>query len=63
MQQDISNPKGSQGALLIKKPTRRGTLLYFFLTNKGDLVRNVKVKGNIGCSESEMMEIKIVTAV
>lgn len=63
MQQDISNPRGSQRALTINIPMRRGTPLYFFLTNKGELLRNVKVKGNIGCSDSEMMEIKILTEV
>ena len=33
------------------------------LTNKEGLVGNVKLKGSLGCSDHEMVEFKILTAV
>ncbi|GAB0179410.1 hypothetical protein GRJ2_000406300 [Grus japonensis] len=44
------------------EPTRRGAMLDLVLTNKDGLVGNVKLKGNLGCSDHEMVEHKILRA-
>ncbi|GAB0178067.1 hypothetical protein GRJ2_000272000 [Grus japonensis] len=43
--------------------TRRGAMLDLVLTNKEGLVGNVKLKSNLGCSDHEMVEFKILRAV
>lgn len=40
---------------MIKEPMRRGALLGLILTNKKGLVRNVKIKGSLGCSDHVMV--------
>jgi len=47
---------------VIEEPTKRGTKLDLVLTNKEGLVGNVKVKGSLGCSDHEMVELKILRA-
>ncbi|PKU46270.1 rna-directed dna polymerase from mobile element jockey-like [Limosa lapponica baueri] len=44
---------------VIEEATRRGATLHLILTKEG-LVGNVKLKGNLGCSEHEMAEFKIL---
>ncbi|GAB0186934.1 hypothetical protein GRJ2_001158700 [Grus japonensis] len=46
-----------------EEPTRRGATLDLILTNKEGLVRNVKLRGNLGCSDHEMVEFRILRAV
>ncbi|GAB0189068.1 mitochondrial enolase superfamily member 1 [Grus japonensis] len=41
---------------------RRGAILDLVLTNKEGLVRNVKLKGSLGCSDHEMVEFRILRA-
>ena len=48
---------------VIEEPTRRGVMLDLVLTNDEGLVGSVKLKGNLGCSDHEMVEFKIVRAV
>jgi len=43
-----------------EKPTRRGVMLDLVLTNKEGLVRNVKLKGSLGCSDHEMVDFEIL---
>ncbi|GAB0206109.1 hypothetical protein GRJ2_003076500 [Grus japonensis] len=43
--------------------TRRGTMLDLSLTNKEGLVRDVKLKGSLDCSDHEMVEFRILRAV
>ncbi|PKU39832.1 dtw domain-containing protein 2 [Limosa lapponica baueri] len=45
---------------LIEEPTRRGADLV--LTNKEGLLRNMKLKGSLGCSNHKMVEFKILRA-
>jgi len=47
---------------LIEEPTRRGAKLDLVLTKKKGLVRNMKLKGSLGCSDHEMVEFKILRA-
>ena len=47
---------------VIEEPTRRGAMLDLVLTNKEGLVGNVKLKGNLVCSDHEMVELKILWA-
>ncbi|GAB0203750.1 hypothetical protein GRJ2_002840600 [Grus japonensis] len=47
---------------MIEEPTRRGAMLDLVLTNKEGLVGDVKLKGSLGCSDHEMVEIKILMA-
>jgi len=47
---------------VIEEPTRSGAMLDLVLTNMEGLVGNVKVKGNLGCSDHKMMEFKILRA-
>ena len=46
----------------LDEPMRRGALLDLVLTNEEGLVRNVKLKGSLGCSDHEMVEFKILRA-
>ncbi|PKU42977.1 hypothetical protein llap_6738 [Limosa lapponica baueri] len=65
-QQGTSNPGDSWNVLVITvfsmEPTRRGAMLDLVLTNNKGLVGNVKLKGNLGCSDHEMVEFKILWA-
>ncbi|GAB0208502.1 hypothetical protein GRJ2_003315900 [Grus japonensis] len=47
---------------VIEEPTRRGAMLDLVLTNKDGLVGDVKLKGSLGCSDHEMVELKILRA-
>ncbi|KAK4817455.1 hypothetical protein QYF61_015610 [Mycteria americana] len=47
---------------VIEEPARRGAMLDLLLTNKEELVGNVKLKGSLGCSDHEMVEFKILRA-
>lgn len=44
---------------MTEEPKRRGTALDLVLTIKEGLVGNVKLKGNVSCSDHEMVEYKI----
>ena len=46
----------------MEEPTRRGALLDLVLTNKEGLVEDVKVGGRLGCTDREMVEIRILHA-
>ena len=48
---------------VIEEPVRRGAMLDLLLTNKEELVGNVKLKCSLGCSDHEMLEFKILQAV
>jgi len=41
-------------------PTRKGALLDLVLTNKEELVEDVKVGGRLSCSDHEMVEFRIL---
>jgi len=43
-----------------KRPTRKGVLLHLILTNKQELVRDVKVRGSLHCSNHKMAEFRIL---
>ncbi|PKU46226.1 pre-mrna-processing factor 17 [Limosa lapponica baueri] len=45
---------------LVEEPTRRGALLDLVLTNKEGLVEDIKVRGNLGCSDHRKIEFRIV---
>jgi len=45
---------------VVEEPTRRGALLDLVLTNKEELVEDVKVGGRLGCSDHEMVEFRIL---
>ncbi|PKU46127.1 fh1 fh2 domain-containing protein 3 [Limosa lapponica baueri] len=45
---------------IVEEPMRRGAMLDLDLTNKKELVRNVKLKGSLGCSDHEMVKLKIL---
>ncbi|GAB0182058.1 hypothetical protein GRJ2_000671100 [Grus japonensis] len=45
---------------VVEEPTRRDMLLDPVLTNKEGLVGDVKVGGNLGCSDHEMLEFRIL---
>jgi len=47
---------------VIEELMRTGAVLDLVLTNKEGLVRNVKLKGSLGCSDHEMVEFKILRA-
>jgi len=53
-----------QGNLIqvVEEPTRKGALLNLMLTNKEELVEDVKVGGRLGCSDHEMVEFRILRA-
>ena len=44
---------------MVDEPTRRGELLHLVLTNKEGPIEVVKVEGSLGCSDQEMMELRI----
>lgn len=46
---------------VIEELTRRGTLLDFVLTKNEELVKDVKVRSNLDCSNHEMVEIRILS--
>jgi len=48
---------------VIEKPTRRSAMLDVVLTNKEEVVGNVKLKASLGCSDHEMVEFRILRAV
>ncbi|GAB0209793.1 hypothetical protein GRJ2_003445000 [Grus japonensis] len=45
-----------------EEPTRRDAMLDLVLTNKEGLVGDVKLKGSLGCSDHEMVELNILRA-
>ncbi|GAB0205517.1 hypothetical protein GRJ2_003017300 [Grus japonensis] len=45
---------------VIEEPMRGGAMLDDVLTNKEGLRRNVKLRGNLGCSDHEMVEFRIL---
>ncbi|PKU35594.1 glycerol kinase [Limosa lapponica baueri] len=45
---------------VMEKPVMRGTLLDLILTNKEGFPGDVKTKGNLGCSDHEMVEFRIL---
>ncbi|GAB0181498.1 hypothetical protein GRJ2_000615100 [Grus japonensis] len=47
---------------VIEEATRTGAMLDLVLTNKEGLAGNVKLKGSFGCSDHEMVELKILRA-
>ncbi|XP_048787424.1 uncharacterized protein LOC125686903 [Lagopus muta] len=46
---------------VVEESMRRGVLLDLILTNREGLVREVKVRGSLGCSDHEMVEFKILS--
>lgn len=46
---------------MIKALTRKGALLDLMLTNKAELVVDVKVGGRLGCTDHEMMQFRILS--
>ncbi|GAB0182061.1 mitochondrial enolase superfamily member 1 [Grus japonensis] len=47
---------------VIEEPMRRGAMLDLILTNKEGLVGDIKLKGNLGCSDHKMVEFRIIRA-
>ncbi|GAB0179197.1 hypothetical protein GRJ2_000385000 [Grus japonensis] len=47
---------------VIEEPTRRGAMLDLVLTNKEELVGDMKLKGSLGCSDHKMVKFKILRA-
>ncbi|GAB0190901.1 hypothetical protein GRJ2_001555400 [Grus japonensis] len=47
-------------ARVIEEPMRTGALLDLMLTNNKGLVGDMKVKGSLGCSDHEMVELRIL---
>ncbi|KAM9654465.1 uncharacterized protein ACIBXB_005124 [Morphnus guianensis] len=45
-----------------EEPKRRGAMPDFVLTNKKGPIGNLKLKGSLGCSDHEMVEVKILRA-
>ncbi|XP_074451776.1 uncharacterized protein LOC141746694 [Larus michahellis] len=45
---------------VVQEATRRGALLDLVLTNTEGLVEDIKVGGNLGCSDHEMIEFRIM---
>jgi len=45
---------------VVEDQTNRGALLDFVLTKKEGLVENVKVGGRLGCSDHEIMNLRIL---
>jgi len=45
---------------VVEEPTRKGALLDLVLTNKEQLVEDVKAGGRLGCSDHEMVEFRIL---
>lgn len=48
---------------VMDEPTRQGALLDLSLTNKEELIRELKADGNLGCSVQELVEFKILRSV
>lgn len=48
---------------MIDESTREGALLDLSLTNKEELIRELKAAGNLGCSVQELVEFKILAGV
>ena len=48
---------------VIDELTRGGVLLDLSLTNKEELIRELKADGNLGCSVQELVEFKILRSV
>ncbi|CAM4574228.1 unnamed protein product [Lepidochelys olivacea] len=46
---------------VLEEPTRGRAFLNLLLTNREDLVGEAKVDGNLGCSDHELVEFKILT--
>ena len=44
---------------VVQEPMRKGAMLDFILTNKKELVSNVKLNGSLGCSNHRKVEFKI----
>lgn len=44
---------------LIQNPTRKGILLHLILTNKKEMITDMIIRDNLGCSYHEMVELKI----
>ncbi|XP_009697831.1 PREDICTED: sentrin-specific protease 7-like, partial [Cariama cristata] len=51
---NIGEENSKRRMIWIEELTRRGAMLDLVLTNKEGLVGNVKLKGNLGCSDHEM---------
>jgi len=45
---------------VVEETTRKGSLLDLVLTNKEELVEDVKVGGRLSCSDHEMVEFRIL---
>jgi len=45
---------------VVQEPTRKGAMLALIFTSKEALLRNVKLKGSLGCSDHKRMEFKIL---
>ncbi|PKU29506.1 glycerol kinase [Limosa lapponica baueri] len=48
---------------LVEEPMRRETLLDLVLTNEEGLVEDIKVGGNLGCSDRVKMEFRIMDSI
>jgi len=44
---------------VVVEPTRKGALLDLVLTNKEELVEDVKVGGRLGCSDHDVVEFRM----
>lgn len=45
---------------VVQEPMRKGAMLDLTLTNKEGLVSNARLKGSLGCSDQEMVVVKIL---
>ncbi|PKU37685.1 rna-directed dna polymerase from mobile element jockey- hypothetical protein [Limosa lapponica baueri] len=61
---DFNHPdicwKGYTARHLVEKTTKREALLHLVLTNKEGLVEDIKVGGNLGCSDHGKIEFRIM---
>lgn len=48
---------------VVDEPAREGTLLDLSLTNKEELIRELKAAGSLGCSAQEVVKFKILSGV
>lgn len=48
---------------VIEESVRKGAMLDLVLTNRKNLVENVMFQGSCGCSDHEMVEFEILSAV
>lgn len=60
---DFWNTANHFFAQVIDESTREGALLDLSLTNKEELIRELKAAGNLGCSVQELVEFKILAGV